>query len=277
MNMKAILPVLLSCSLLMPVAIEAQNSQAAPDLVQQVIHNELQADDQDHSKWTYLSRKRLGHTTNTYLIADSTDGDISELVAAGGHPLSPEQREQEQKRIAELVNDPAKLARARKRGEEDSRKARQLMKIIPQAFVFQYAGRQDRNIKIAFQPDPQFNPSTREAEVLHAMEGIMVVDGREKRFVSLSGQMVRQVRFGFGLLGRLNKGGTFMLNRQEEAPGHWKTTLIDVHLKGKALLFKTISEQQHEVHWRFRPLPEGFTAKQAATLLNNEAPAVEVH
>ena len=70
MNMKAIVlspisQLFLYCSLLVPVAIEAQNNQAAPDLVQQVIHNELQADDQDHSKWTYLSRKRLGDTTDT--------------------------------------------------------------------------------------------------------------------------------------------------------------------------------------------------------------------
>ncbi len=38
-------------------------------------------------------------------------------------------------------------------------------------------------------------------------------------------------------------------------PGHWEVTVIYVPIKGKALFFRSISEQQHEVRNEFQQVP----------------------
>ena len=69
------------------------------------------------------------------------------------------------------------------------------------------------------------------------------------------------------LLGRLHEGGTFDVRQEEVAPGHWEVTLIDVHITGKALFFRTISEKQHEVRNEFQQVPGSLTLAQAVEVL----------
>jgi hypothetical protein len=83
----------------------------------------------------------------------------------------------------------------------------------------------------------------------------------------LRGQLVRDVTFGWGILGRLHKGGVFDVRQDEVAAGHWKLTILDVHITGKALFFKTIGEQQHEERRDFREVPSDLTLVQAMEML----------
>jgi hypothetical protein len=242
----------------------------AQEIVNEVIFNELKADNDDHSQWMYLSRNVKHGTTETRKVIEAKQCDISELILVNGKPLSPERAQREQHRIAKLVNDPDELAKEHKKNADDDEKAHELMKVIHDAFLFDYDGQAGTNIKIAFRPNPSFNPPTREARVMHSMAGLMVVDAKEKRLRSLAGHMVNDVDFGGGLLGRLKKGGRFTLRRARIAPGIWRTTLIDVHLNGRALLFKTIHEEQHEVRSCFRRIQEELTAQQAARILTQK-------
>jgi hypothetical protein len=73
------------------------------------------------------------------------------------------------------------------------------------------------------------------------------------------------------LLGHLEKGGEFRVKRTEIAPGHWEVMEIVVNMRGKALLFKTISVQQKEVHSNFQPVPDDLSLSDAAGLLLQRA------
>jgi hypothetical protein len=75
------------------------------------------------------------------------------------------------------------------------------------------------------------------------------------------------VVFGWGILGRLHKGGVFEVRQDEVAAGHWELTLVDVHITGKALFFKTIGEQQHEERSAFREVPGNLNLAQAVEML----------
>ena len=46
---------------------------------------------------------------------------------------------------------------------------------------------------------------------------------------------------------------------------------MHVDMKGRALFFKTISEQQDEVHSDFQPVPDNLTLAQAAAKLDEQA------
>ena len=93
--------------------------------------------------------------------------------------------------------------------------------MVPDAFLFEYAGESGDLIKLTFKPNPAFRPPSREGKVLHEMAGEIWVDAEQQRLVSINGQLVNEVKFAGGLLGHLEKGGQFSVKRAEIAPGHW--------------------------------------------------------
>ncbi len=57
------------------------------------------------------------------------------------------------------------------------------------------------------------------------------------------------------------------MKRAEVASAHWEVTEMAVNTRGKALLFKTISVQQKELHRNFERVPDDLTMSDAAALL----------
>ena len=53
------------------------------------------------------------------------------------------------------------------------------------------------------------------------------------------------------------------------AASHWKTDLIDIHVNGRMLLFKTLSKQQHETRSDFEPVSKDLDLRQAEELLQS--------
>ena len=76
------------------------------------------------------------------------------------------------------------------------------------------------------------------------------------------------VKFGFGLLGHLDKGGHFEVKQAEVAPGHWDMTTLNFEMTGKALLFATIGVQKREAHRDFQRVSDDLTLTQALDILN---------
>lgn len=259
-------PVLLLL-LLAPLA-ESQKI-SAQQYVQDVIANELQADKADKSQWKYLSRKQHGGKTETRWVVETPQGDVSRLIAIDGRSLSPQDQEKEKRRIEKLQQSD-EAQKVQRDQQEDEKKARELLDLIRSAFLFQYVTRTSTVVRLSFKPNPAFKPQSHEAQVLHAMAGILTVNARERRLAALSGRMVTDVNFGGGVLGHLYPGGTFAMQRKEVEKNIWNVTLIDVHLKGRALLFKSISEDQHEVRSNFQRVPDGITIAQAISVLQGQ-------
>jgi len=122
-------------------------------------------------------------------------------------------------------------------------------------------------VELKFKPNPHFPPSSHEAAVVHAMEGVLWVNGRQKRLVEISGHLTRPVKFGGGLLGHLDAGGHFYVKQEEVQPGYWELAVLDVDMKGKALFFKTIGVQEQMKRSMFRRVRDDLTAAQGANLL----------
>ena len=99
------------------------------------------------------------------------------------------------------------------------------------------------------------------------MEGTLTVDGRQKRLVRIDGHLFQDVTFGWGILGRLDKGGTFFVEQKQLEGPRWEVTTMNVNMNGKALFFKTISMHEKEVSSDFRRVPENLSLKQAVDML----------
>ena len=115
-------------------------------------------------------------------------------------------------------------------------------------------------------PNPDYPARTIEARVFHGMSGTLWVDARYKRLVRLDGHVAENVDLAYGILGRLNKGGWFQLQRTQVSPTEWKTQRLEIHLTGRALV-KSFANQTSELRGGFVPVPAGMNLAQGVALL----------
>ena len=250
----------------------AQTSQVpANDLVRQVVNNELQVENQEHSRWMYrLESQKANGSKEVDQVVETNEGSLRRPILIDGREPTPQQQQQADQYNRQLVQDPGALRKARKQGTEDQERTQKMLKTLPDAFLFSYAEEQGDLVKLNFVPNPKFNPPSREAEVFHALEGYMWVNRKQVRLAEIAGHLTRKVKFGGGLLGHLDSGGTFDVIKSEVAAGCWKLSQLNVHMTGRVLFFRTIAEDQRESRSDFKHMPDNLTLAQAADLLQKQ-------
>ena len=243
---------------------------SANDLARRVITNELKFQNEDHSHWMYRLEKEEFGKKQVQEILETNNGSLSRLLSLDGRVLDAKQQQKENLRIQRLVSHPDEQRKLQQERNKEVEPGARLFKILPDVFVFNYAGRAGDLIKLTFRPNPNFQPPSLEARVLHNMEGEMTVDAKQERLAAINGHLMEDVKFGGGLLGHLDKGGYFEVRQAEVAPGHWEMTVLSVDMKGKALLFKTVSVQETENHSDFHRVSDDPTLAEAADILNRQ-------
>jgi hypothetical protein len=237
-------------------------AQTGKELVATACYNELHQREQNAVWESQVQRRTAGHIYLEEEI-ETVDGSIHRLLSVDGHEPSPSDRKQDDDRLRELMQNPKARLALKKNREADERKFDDLLRVLPEAFLFEDQGKLGDREKLAFRPNPAFKPNNYEEIGLHAMSGIMLVDLQEKRLAQLSGTLTQRVNFGFGLIGHLDKGGTIQVRRVRLSPGRWKTSSFSIDLDGRFVLFKTISKQQDETHRNFKPLASDTGIEQA--------------
>lgn len=255
-----------AASPLPPAAGQPKDARA---FVRDVVAHELAADANDHSLWMYRDDNKVPGAHTVKLVIETREGDLSRIVARDGHPLTPQAQQEEVQKMDAFVHDADLRQKQKRRHEQDAEKADSLTKLLPDAFLWTFTKQESDETTLRFEPDPQFRPPTREARVFAAMAGVMVVNNRQKRIQELKGMLTRDVNFGYGLLGKLQKGGTFQIERQQIAPNVWNITATHIHIQGHALIFKSIGEQQDEVTSHYHPTPQSLNLAAAAQMLKD--------
>jgi hypothetical protein len=248
------------------------NAQLSPaDLVKAVIGSELNSSKVSEIRWKYLLFKEVDGKQETREVVETKSGSLDRLIAIAGKPLSGDQQRDETARILRLTHNPEEQRKLEEIRKKDAEQCDAFLRMVPEAFLFEYGGESGGLIKLTFEPNPRFRPPSREGKVLHEMAGELWVNAKQQRLVSINGQLVNEVKFAGGLLGHLEKGGQFAVKRAELTPGHWEVTEMAVNMRGKALLFKTISVQQKEFHRNFERVPDDLTISDAVALLLDQS------
>jgi len=168
--------------------------------------------------------------------------------------------------VQSFIHDSSLLAKQRRDGVQDGKNAEELLKMLPEAFLWRVEAEDAQSIKLHFEPNPNFSPPDMQGRVLGQMAGELVVDRGQNRIETISGRLTQDVTIGWGFLGRLKQGGTFRVERRQVGPGLWQITETHVHIEGKALFFKNIGQEQDEVQTEFTQVPHGTTLEQAAEM-----------
>lgn len=249
----------------------ANEQQSAQQLVRDVVWNEVQAETHDKRHWHFLETQWKGAARKVYDVIQTKYGDVHRLLAVDGQPLDAKAQEAESKRIQKLCNDPQEIEQAQKARDADAKQERELLQMLPDAFIFRETARKGDIVTLSFTPNPSFHPSTHEAQVFHHMDGTMLVDGRMRRLLEIRGKLTTPVEFWGGLLGHLDAGGTFNVVQRNVGEGHWDMVYLRVNMDGKALFFKTISVHDHEAYSDYHRVPDDITPSQAAKQLKQDA------
>lgn len=250
-----------------PQSVPSASAISPNDLVRAVVANELKP--QDTTRWMYEAYKEENGKKQTQEVVQTREGSLERLVAIDGHLLSPDKQQEEAARIEKLVRHTPERRKLEEVQKKDIEQCEAFFKMIPDAFLFSHEGREGEFVKLGFKPNPTFRPSSREARVLHALEGEILVQASEQRLAAISGHLIQEVKFAGGLFGYLEQGGTFSVKQTEIAPSQWVLTAMEVNMKGKALFFKTIAVQQKEYRSSFRKVAEDLTWADAASILIN--------
>jgi hypothetical protein len=199
-------------------------------------------------------------------VVEADDGPVRRLISIDGKPLSMEAAEAEQQRLTDLANHPEAFRKANASSAGDEAHLINLLTTLPSQFILTPDGNENGCVRFAFRPNPAYQPSGMEQRVLHVMTGTVSLREPDDRLCSLDGQVSEPVTFGFGVLGRINQGGSFRLERRPVAPNEWKSVRMTVHLQGKILLMKSLTRDQDALRSEISEVPEHLTLAQAVAL-----------
>ena len=98
----------------------------------------------------------------------------------------------------------------------------------------------------------------------------MLIDPKQHRIARIDGTLLKDVGFGWGILGHLDKGGHFLVEQADVGDGSWDIARMSITFTGKILLFKRLDMKSTEVFSEFRSVPVGLSFAQAIDLLKKQ-------
>ncbi len=259
------------------------STTGSADLVRKAVQNELKANQGEPVHFMFRGIKTVSMGSTTKLYAETKEGSAGLIIAYDGRPLTPDQRQAEQARLERFLHNPEELRKKRTQERDDAERTTRIIRAMPDAFLYEYAGEEpgsasigrtgDPLVKLAFRPNPSYQPPSRVEEVLTGMQGHILVDAVHYRIASIDGILFKSVGFGWGILGHLNAGGHFVVHQQNVDSG-WEISGMTVNFTGKILLFKSLKIESTEVFSDFKRISNDLTFAQAVELLKKEEAAL---
>lgn len=266
----------------LPARAQSENgTQITPvDLVRQTIAHEISAANTNTVKEMFLSRKQTPKGSQTHLYVETNDSMAGMLISVNDHPLTAQQQQAEESHLSWLINNPDQLRKKHAREKEDSDRSLRILKALPDAFRYEYAGTQpgeaslgkigDQIERLKFTPNPSYTPPSHIEQVLQGMQGYLLIDTSAHRIARIDGTLFREVSFGWGIIGHLDKGGGFRVQQADVGDGCWEITAMHLKMTGKILMFKAISILSDETFSGFQRVPDNLTFAKGVEMLKAE-------
>jgi hypothetical protein len=261
------------------VAVQEPQAPEMPpgELVRAAVANEAEAANHAAVKHMFRSRKQTPKGSQTRLYVETSSAMAGMLIAINDQQLTPQQQQGETNHLAWLMGNPDQLRKKQAREKEDAERTLRIVKALPDAFRYEYAGTENSGVglgaegaplvRLKFTPNPGYSPPSRVEQVLAGMQGYVLIDTKNMRIARIDGALFKDVTFGWGIIGHLDKGGHFRVQQADVGDGAWDITEMSLSLTGKILLFKSLSMTSDEVFSDFRRVPGDLSFAQGVKLL----------
>src|SRR6267154_4627689 len=268
--------------------LQPAGAQATPEeqlsppaaLVRTTVAREVAAANDNSMKHMFREYKKSAQGSQTRIYVETREAMAGMTIAYNDKPLTPQQLQGEEGRLANLLRSPQQLERKRRQEKEEADHTLCIVKALPDAFSFSYDGSENgtatlghegaRLLRLKFRPNPAYHPPSHVEEVLVGMRGVVLIDPEAHRIARIDGTLFKEVTFGWGILGHLDRGGHFLVEQHELGDGSWDISRMSLSFNGKILLFKGIAIKSDEMFSSFQPVPVDTTFAQGVQMLKAE-------
>jgi hypothetical protein len=250
------------------------------ELMRESANNELSAAQDNTAHFLFRGIKTTPKGSTTRLYVETNEATAGLVIGYNGQSLTPEQRRDEEARVQRFIDNPEEMRKKREQERQNVERTLRIMHAMADAFLFDYVGEEpapegagragESLIKLTFRPNPAYQPPSHVEEVLPGMQGYVLIDAEHHRIARIDGTLFKEVGFGWGILGHLDRGGRFIVQQQEVGDNLWEISSMTLSFTGKILLFKNLNINSTEVFSRFKRVPADLTFAQALELLKKE-------
>ncbi len=246
-------------------------SVKANDLLRQAVENEKIGSDDEYYAWMDRLQKPRGSVTK--LMVKIPEGILARTLAINDKPLNTVERQQDDERVNRLV-DPQKMRDKANKQREDQQHIERILRALPDAFNCEYASAAhgDHNHRLECSPNPAFSAPNYESQVLQGMKAVILIDREEKRISRIEGTLFRDVTFGWGFIGKLNRGGHIEITQAKVSGKHWGMTRMQLVFEGRVIIVKPLRIEETETSWDYRSVPK-MSVSQALEFMRTTNPA----
>ncbi len=205
-------------------------------------------------------------TDKTFRVVPTGTGVVRVQTEENGRPVDAELyrkqlRDVEQALVFALRPDESRQKRAVEKNAKRVREHTEFLDVVPRAFLFTWLGRENHHgrarVKLALEPNPEFHPASRNQALLASVRATVWLDEEAAQVVRVEAEMTRDFSFGGGLVGKVYRGGRFVMEQAEAAPGIWLPTHYEYNFDGRKFLFSFGVHQRIEVSHYHRIGPPG--------------------
>lgn len=259
----------------------ARAAPLSPDearaLMARVISNQHRDDkameEYERIERVYVRRRAQDSPVNdrTYRVVPTGTGTIRIELEDSGRPVDAEFYRKQLRDVAQALenatdpnNDHQKqdLAKFVKRTRERA----EIVDATRQAFLFTFQARETRNdrtlIRLDLEPNPAFRPTSRNTSLFQHVRATIWIDEQAEQVKRIEAQVISDISFGGGLIGKVYRGGRFTMEQADIAPGVWLPTFYEYDFDGRRFLFGFSLHQRTEAnhYHRIGPPAEALTA-----------------
>ena len=261
-------------ALAQPIAPATLTPAQAQALVNRALATEMRTARDANHPMRYRLRKSSPRLTSTKEIVETRDGDVARLVRLNDQPLGQIAEQQEEARLDALLSDPSRQRHRKQSEEADAGIVFKLLRMLPQAFLYEYAGPGQSPSgtveKFRLRPNPSFSQPDLETQALTAMTGELWIDAAQERVTRLEGHLQQDTDYGWGILGKLDKGGWVVIEQSDVGRGQWRIARFKMKMNLR-ILFKNKNFDTTEEMSQYAPVPARLDYRQAIQLLRADS------
>ena len=211
----------------------------------------------------------------TFRVVPTGTGTLRLLIRENGKPVDTETYQKQLRdweQVLEIDINPkdSRQQAAYGKWQKKMKERRDAVEAARQAFHTTWAGRETRNGRtvavLALEPNPSYVAQTMLENVLTHTRMKIWVDEVSGNIVHADAEIIRDVPFGGGLLGKLYRGARFSIDTAEVAHGFWAPVRVQYDYTGRKFLFVF---EAHEITETTRYRRDGPPA-QALALVKDE-------
>lgn len=166
---------------------------------------------------------------------------VTRVIARDDKPLPASEAAEQEAKLAKSVND-------KRRGLNKPKPADDAwMNELPQALEFERTGtetRQGRTLEVfQFKPRPGYKAKAMRAKVFEKLRGKVWLDSEDWEVAKADIEVFDTVSMGFGMLGKLEAGTHFELERKKWESGVWFDEWMRVKYDLRVMMLKTMRQE----------------------------------